>query len=88
MNLYQHAKNQVVSSIDLKILSSDWLRAFGPYLRNQTFLKYETRQKYSNTNLHFRTNSEEANNQNFQKIKKTLSLAHFPHFGGKKEKFS
>ena len=34
MNLYQHAKNETVSSIcsgeivDLKILQSDWLRAF------------------------------------------------------------
>ena len=34
MNIYQHAKNEVVSSIcsgeifDLKILKSDWLRAF------------------------------------------------------------
>ena len=36
MNLYQYAKNEAVSSIcsgeivDLKILKSDWLRAFLP----------------------------------------------------------
>ena len=36
MNLYHHAKNQAISSIcfggviDLKILQSDWLRAFLP----------------------------------------------------------
>ena len=37
MNLYQHAKNEAVSSIcagemvvDLKILQSEWLRAFWP----------------------------------------------------------
>ena len=36
VNLYQHAKNEAISSIssgeivDLKILHSDWLRAFWP----------------------------------------------------------
>ena len=46
MNLYQHAKNETVPSIcsgeivDLKILQSDWLRAFGLYLQNKIFPKY------------------------------------------------
>ena len=46
VNLYQHAKNETVSSIysgeifDLKILQSDWLRDFGLYLRNKIFSKY------------------------------------------------
>ena len=43
MNLYQHAKNEAVSSIgsaqiiDLKILQSDWLRAFWPIPQEQDF---------------------------------------------------
>ena len=46
VNLYQHAKNEAVSTIcsgetvDLKILQSDWLRAFGLYPRNNNFPKY------------------------------------------------
>ena len=43
VNLYQHAKNEAVSSIgsgqiiDLKILQSDWLRAFWPIPQEQDF---------------------------------------------------
>ena len=43
VNLYQHAKNEAVSSIcsgeivDLKILQSDWLRAFWPISKEQNF---------------------------------------------------
>ena len=43
MNLYQHAKNEAVSLIssgkiiDLKILQSDWLRAFWPISQEQGF---------------------------------------------------
>ena len=43
MNLYQHAKNYIVSSIcsgemvDLKILESDWQRPFWPIFQEQDF---------------------------------------------------
>ena len=43
VNLYEHAKNEAVSSIcsgeivDLKILQSDWLRAFWPISQEQDF---------------------------------------------------
>ena len=47
MNLYQHAKNEAVSSpssgeiYDLKILESYWLRAFWPISQKQDFSKYK-----------------------------------------------
>ena len=43
VNLYQHTKNEAISSIcsgeivDLKILQSDWLRAFWPISQEQDF---------------------------------------------------
>ena len=43
VNLYQYVKNWVVSSVcsgemvDLKILQSDWLRAFRPLSEEQEF---------------------------------------------------
>ena len=45
VNLYQHAKNEAVSSIcsgeivDLKILQFDWLRAFWPISQEQDFFQ-------------------------------------------------
>ena len=47
VNLYQHAKNEAVSSIcsgemlDLKILQSEWLRAFWPISQEQHFPQME-----------------------------------------------
>ena len=47
MNLYQHAKNEAVSSIrsgeklDLKILQSEWLRTFWPISQEQHFSQRE-----------------------------------------------
>ena len=46
MDLYQHAKNEAISSIcsaeivDLKILQSDWLRAFWPVSQEQDLSHY------------------------------------------------
>ena len=43
VSLYQHAKNEAVSSfcsgemVDLKIQQSDWLRAFWPISQEQDF---------------------------------------------------
>ena len=45
VNLYQYAKNEAVSLIcsgkmlDLKILQSDWLRAFRPISQEQDFFQ-------------------------------------------------
>ena len=45
-NLYEYAKNEVVSSIcfvetfDLKILQSDWQRGFRPIFKEQDFSQY------------------------------------------------
>ena len=46
MNLYQHAKDEAVSSpcsgeiVDLKILEYHWLRAFWSISQKQDFSKY------------------------------------------------
>ena len=62
VNLYQHAKNEAVSSIcsgemlDLKILQSEWLRALWPICQEQNFSQTEGlyRNTVSNTNFHYR----------------------------------
>ena len=47
VNLYQHAKNEAISSIcsgemvDLKILQSDWLSILAYYLRKKIFPNYK-----------------------------------------------
>ena len=47
LNSHQHAQNQILSSfyprdmVHLKMLWSNWSRAFAPYLRDQNFIKYE-----------------------------------------------
>ena len=81
VNLYQHAKNEAVSSIcsgeivDLKILQSDWLRAF----MNKSFPKYE---------ICTGTQQIKVNNQVISTNSKTLLLARFwsisPILGAKK----
>ena len=73
MSLYKHAKNEAVSSIsseeiiDLKILQSDWLRAFWPISQEKVFQKSrisaETQQ--NTENFHYRTNSVKINDQIF-----------------------
>ena len=46
VNLYQHAKTEVISSIcsgeivDLKILQSDWMRAIWPISQKHDFSQY------------------------------------------------
>ena len=62
VNLYQHAKNEAVSSIcsgemlDLKILQSEWLRALWPICQEQNFSQTEGlyRNTVSNTNFHYK----------------------------------
>ena len=72
VNLYQHAKNQAVSSIrsgemvDLKILQSEWLRAFWPISQERDLSQIEDcRNTANNINFHYRTNSGKINNQIF-----------------------
>ena len=72
MNLYQHAKNEAVSSIcsgemaDLKMLQSDRLRAFWPISQKQDFPIYDLcRNTANNIKLHYRTNSMNINYQIF-----------------------
>ena len=65
MNLYQHAKNQVISfissgdMIDYKILQSDWLRTFWSIFQEQKFTqKWDLcKNAARNTNFHYRSNS-------------------------------
>ena len=69
MNLCQHAQNQAVSfysgeKFDLKILQSDWLRAFWPIPQKQNFPKYGICVG-NNINFHYRTNSVKINDQIF-----------------------
>ena len=64
MNLYQHAKNQVISSIsaedkgDLKIQQSDWLGAFWVIFRELDFSQiWDFCMKTTNNiNFHYRKN--------------------------------
>ena len=69
VNLYQHAKNEAVSSIcygemlDLKILQSEWLRALWPISQEQHFSQIEDlyRSIANSINFHYRTNSGKIN---------------------------
>ena len=65
MNLYQHVKNEAVSSMcsgeiaDLKILQSDMLREFWPISQEQHFSQIWdlSRNTAYHINFHYRTNS-------------------------------
>ena len=75
VNLYQHAKNEAVSSIcsgemiDLKILQSEWLKTFWPLSQEQDLSQTENlcRNTANNINLHYhyKTNSRKINDQIF-----------------------
>ena len=85
VNLYQHAKNQVISLIcsgdmaDLKILQSDWLRTFWLVSQEPEFSQIWDlcRNTASNINFHYRTNIVKINDNIFQYIQKIMFLAHF-----------
>ena len=65
VNLYQHAKNEAVSLIysgemlDLKILQSEWLRAFWPISHEKHFSHIDDlyRNTANNVCFHYRTTS-------------------------------
>ena len=90
--MYQHAKNEAVSSIysgetlDLKILRSDWLKAFWSISQEQDFSQiYDLRRNTVNNNIfYYRTSSVKINDQIFLQIQKNLFLVHFPNFWDKK----
>ena len=73
VNLYQHAKNEVVSSIcseemlAFKILQSEWLGAFWPISEEQFFSQIEDlyRNTVNKINFNYRTNSGKTNYQIF-----------------------
>ena len=95
MNLYQHSKNEDISSIcsgdivDLKILQSDWLRAVWQISQEPDFSHiYEFCNNFAifkHYKFLYRINSEKINHQilHYIKQKKTL-LAYLPHSWGKK----
>ena len=78
VNLYQRAKNEAISSICsgrivvLKILQSDWLRAFWPISQEQDISQIRDlcRNTANNRSLHDRENTVKINDQNFFKFKK------------------
>ena len=59
VNLYQHIKNEAVSSIcsgemlDLKIPQSEWLRAFWPVSQEQSFSQIENLYRKTTNNINF-----------------------------------
>ena len=69
LNLYLAAKNQVVSltfswdTVDLRILQSDWLRAFWLIAQEQVFFQIWNlcRQKANNVNFHVTPDPEKSN---------------------------
>ena len=73
MNLYQNAKNKVAllicyeEMLNLKILQSEWLRAFWPLFQERDFSQIEDfyRNTTNNINFHFRASSEKINDQIF-----------------------
>ena len=92
MNLYQHTKNQAISSsysrdtVDRKILQSDWPRTFLLISQESDFSQAQDlyRDVVNNINFRYTTNSEEIKDQISKLIKKTLILAHFLfHIWGK-----
>ena len=91
MNLYQYAKNQAFSSfssrdiVNLKMLQSDWLRAFWGISQKPKFSQaWDLCKNTANIKLLYRPNSEKITDSHSQLIQKALFLAHFPHFWGKK----
>ena len=70
--------------VDLKIVQSDWPRAFWTISQEEGFSQYRicvgTQQII---NFHYRTNSVKINDQIFIQIKKALFLLNFPNFGAK-----
>ena len=72
VNFYQHAKIEAVlliypgEMLDLKILQSEWLRAFWAISQEQDLSQIDLFRNTANKkNFHCRTNSEKINDQMF-----------------------
>ena len=83
MDFYRHAKNEAISSIcsaeivHLKILQSDWLRAFWPIIQEQDLSQIlDLCLNPTNNTFHYRTNSVKINDQIFLQIQKTQFLTY------------
>ena len=82
VRLFHHVALEI---FDLKILQSDWSKAFWTIYQEPEFpqiwdLFIDT---VINTNFHYRPNWEKIKNQIFLYIKRTLGVAYFPNFSGK-----
>ena len=81
-NIFQSAFRDMV---DLKTLQSDWLPALVHISETRLFPKWDfCRNIGNNTNFHYRPDGKKIIDQTFQHILKSLFMAYFPHFGGKK----
>ena len=96
INLYWHAKNQVIffyrsrryayfssiAIVHLKIMQSDWTRGFCLISQESNFSRIWDlcRNLVNNINFHYRPNSDEINDYFFQYIFKILFLANFRIF--------
>ena len=88
MNLHQHAKNQGFSSscsrdiVDLKILRSDWLRAFWPIAQEPDFSQIQDLCKNTaNINFHYTPNSEKLMNKFSVSLKNPIFSPFSQSFG-------
>ena len=87
MNLYQYTKNEAFSSfcsrdtVDLKILQSDWPRAFCPISQEVDFSQIRDLCNDTGINLNFL--NREIQKKLMNKFSNKFKLAHFPHFWGK-----
>ena len=81
MRLFHHF---VPQSVDLRILQSDWLRAFWPVSQESDFSQVWDlcNNTANNKNFLYRTNSEKGVTKFSNKFKKTLFLVHFLHYWG------
>ena len=94
VNLYKHAKNEVVSSIcfgeivRLKIMQFDCLRAFWPISQGQDFsqIKDLCRNATNNIHFHYRINSVINSMAKFF-FELNLIFSPFPQFLGQKKFF-
>ena len=95
MNPHQHAKNQAFTSFcssdiaHLKILQSDWLRAFWPILLEPDFSQIcdLCNNTADNIKFRYRPNSDKINNGFPINSTNPISgpfLVYFTHFGGKR----
>ena len=95
INLYQHAKNLVISSIcsrdiaDIKMVQSDWLRAFWLLSHKPDFSQIRDLRRNTANGMNFRsrTNSKNLLTKFFSHFKKPYFWPILPILGGAKQIF-